>query len=299
MARFRNWLLTGIPRAGTSLCCRLTARLPNAVALSEPIDSKTFADTNDPAEACRRIRLFVAQARRRILAEGLAESVHVQGRVVDDMVADGAAGSTLRRPRTQRGDIRIEKPVGADFMLLVKHNALFAALLPRLTRHNSGLPGLPGLPGLRRLPRLRCLGIVRNPVAVLASWQTVDLPVQRGRIPAGERFAPDLAAALAAENDVLRRQVVVLDWFFHQYERHLPPSRIVRYEDIVASGGAALYDALDSTQASEALGNRNANPLYSGSAKRLLAALTRNGGAWRRFYDLQECERAACAIDTG
>ena len=281
-----NWLLTGIPRAGTSLCCRLAAQLPNTVALSEPIGSETFLDTEDPAEACRHIRQFLARTRRRILEEGLAESVHVQGRVDDDMVATNAVGSALRRPRTQRGDIRIGKSVARDFTLLVKHNALFTALLPDLTRRDSAA-------------RLRCLSIVRNPVAVLASWQTVDLPVQRGRIPAGEQFAPGLATALAAEEDVLARQVIVLDWFFRQYERHLSPSRIVRYEDVVASEGAVLCDALGFARRREALENRNANPVYGGNAEHLLTALTRNGGAWRRFYALEDCERVARAIDNG
>ena len=49
----------------------------------------------------------------------------------------------------------------------------------------------------------------------------------------------------------------------------------------------------------EALENRNANPVYGGNAERLLAALTRNGSAWRRFYTLEDCERAVRAIDNG
>ena len=105
------------------------------------------------------------------------------------------------------GEIAIDKPLSARFTLLIKHNALFAALLPRLTETFS------------------CLALVRNPLSVLASWQTVDLPVHRGRIPAGEELDGDLHWALEREPEVLRRQLIVLDWFFGQFHAHLEPRR--------------------------------------------------------------------------
>ena len=272
----RDWLLTGIPRAGTSLCCRLAGELPNTVALAEPLMGNTFADIKDPAEACRRIFGFMSQTRQRILAEGLAESVHVQGRLDDDMVAAATSDGTLRRTRTQHGDIRIDKPLTPDFTLLVKHNALFAALLSCLT------------------PRFACIGLVRNPLAALASWQTVDLPVNRGRVPAGEQFASHLGTALDDQSDALQRQLIVLNWFFRQYEQHLPPERIVRYEDVVRTDGAVLFRALGhqpSEPLGEVLASRNANAAYGRNAERLHTALRRDDGAWRRFYTLEDCER--------
>ena len=272
----RDWLLTGIPRAGTSLCCRLAGKLANTVALSEPLTGETFADTEEAAEAGRRISRFMSQTRRRILAEGRAESVHVQGRLDDDMVATATSDGALRRTRTQRGDIRIDKPVTPDFMLLVKHNALFAALLPCLT------------------PRFACIGLVRNPLAALASWQTVDLPVNRGRIPAGEQFDANLRTALDDQSDALQRQLIVLNWFFRQYEQHLPPDRIVRYEDVVRTDGAVLFRALGhqpSEPLGEVLASRNTNAAYDRNAERLRTALRRDDGAWRRFYTLEDCER--------
>ena len=272
----RDWLLTGIPRAGTSLCCRLAGKLANTVALSEPLTGETFADTEEAAEACRRIGRFMSQTRQRILADGRAESVHVQGRLDDDMVAAATSDGALRRTRTQRGDIRINKPLTPDFMLLVKHNALFAALLPCLT------------------PRFACIALVRNPLAALASWQTVDLPVNRGRVPAGEQFDADLGTALDDQADALQRQLIVLNWFFRQYEQHLPPERIVRYEDVVRTDGAVLFRALGhqpSEPLGEVLASRNAIAAYGRNAERLRTALQRDDGAWRRFYTLEDCER--------
>ena len=72
------------------------------------------------------------------------------------------------------------------FDLVVKHNALFTALLPDLL---SAFP---------------VYGIVRNPLAVLASWNAVNLPVKQGRIPA-ERSSP-----LHSSRSWIERQTALL-----------------------------------------------------------------------------------------
>ena len=140
------------------------------------------------------------------------------------------------------------------------------------------------------------LALVRNPVAVLASWATVDLPVAKGRIPMGERFDADLARTLRAAPDVLRRRVAVLDWFFARFAAHVPRARILHYEDVVADGGRPLFHALGVPDApAESLGGRNANVLY-GAADAALAALLAADGAWRGFYDAADLMHAADAI---
>ena len=274
-----SWLLSGIPRSGSSLCCKLAGQLPNVVALSEPIDDAFFKRTTDPVVASDMVVAFAAQARRDILTEGRAPSVHVAGRVTDQMVANDAVAA--RSPQTQRGFIEVPKQLGEDFTLVVKHNALFAALLPWLA------------------PRLPCLAVVRNPVAVLASWDTVQLPVHQGRVPAAERFDRPLRTALDAEPDVLQRRIVVLNWFFACYERELPPARIIRYEDVVGSDGAVLRQALQcgGTGPVDALSSRNANPLYREVAlEAILDALLAAGGPWTRFYAPCECRAVANTI---
>ena len=176
----RTWLLIGVPRSGTSLCCRLAGDLPDTVALSEPIGRKAFGGM-DTRGACARIGDFAEQARARIQAERRVPSIQVEGRLDDNRTASRHTEAGLRRLRGERGEIAIGKPLSARFTLLIKHNALFAALLPRLTESFS------------------CLALVRNPLSVLASWQTVDLPVHRGRIPAGEERDRDLYRTLEQE----------------------------------------------------------------------------------------------------
>ena len=276
----RTWLLSGVPRSGTSLCCRLADGAPDTVALSEPIDSGTFDGMEDAEEAGARIRDFAEATRRRILRERTARSVQVDGRLDDDRVtaARGAAG--LRKPRGGPGTLRVEKPLSAGFKLLIKHNALFAALLGTLAQ------------------TFPVVALVRNPVAVLASWQTVDLPVQRGRVPAGERFDAGLRRRLDGESAALQRQLVVLDWFFARFRTHLPRERVLRYEDLVASGGRTLFRHLQADSvAPQTLRSRNANVLYeSAMVDALLAAILEEDGAWRSHYSEADCREAAAAI---
>ena len=193
-------------------------------------------------------------------------------------VRGSVQGRSPPAPRRTR-EIRLDKPLSDDFLLLIKHNALFAALLGPLA---GTFP---------------TLGLVRNPVAVLASWQTVDLPVRQGRVPMGERFDPLLARTLDDEPDTLRRQVRVLDWFFARFRDHLPPERVLRYEDLVASGGLSLFRRLDITARPELLESRNANVLYdAATVNRILAAVQAAGGAWSAWYARWDCEQAAAAI---
>ena len=142
---------------------------------------------------------------------------------------------------------------------------------------------------------------MRNPLSVLASWQTVDLPVHRGRIPAGEELDCDLHRALEREPDVLVRQLGVLDWFFGRFHTHLDPGDIIRYEDVVESGGLALFRRLGHAGARPvALTSRNDSALYDGAMiDSLLAALLDAGGYWTRYYSAEDCERVANGVRRG
>ena len=179
-----------------------------------------------------------------------------------------------------KAKIGVDKPLTEGFTLLVKHNALFAALLPKVA---ATAP---------------CIALVRNPLVVLASWQTVDLPVHRGRIPAGEQFDGDLRRALDRTPSSRTRQVIILNWFFAAYADGLPATRILRYEDLVVSGGAILSSLLGHPGAPrQPLTSRNDHAVYREvDVDELLATLRDTGGAWTRFYSPADCEAAAAAI---
>ena len=275
----RTWLLCGIPRSGSSLSCRLAGGAPDTVALSEPIDPRTFESTRDAEAACARIGDFAGITREQLLAERRARSVNVNGRLSDDRVSETRSAEGLRRPLGGLGEIRFDKPLSDDFTLLIKHNALFAGLLGCLA---DSFP---------------VLGLVRNPVAVLASWQTVDLPVRHGRIPMGERFDSSLARLLDREPDTLRRQLHVLKWFFGRFREHLPPERVIRYEDMVSGGGLLLFRRLGAVPRPESLEDRNSNAVYDAATiDTILAAVLARKGDWLPWYGPSDCEQVATAI---
>ncbi len=196
------------------------------------------------------------------------------------MVVTWPSESGLRERQARRGEIQLRKPLTPDFTLIIKHNALFAALLAELGR------------------AFECVALVRNPVAVLASWQTVDLPINGGRIPAGERFDDELQGLLQKEPDVLQRQVRILNWFFASFQTHLPPDDIIRYEDLVSSGGRALFRLIGQDAVPPVpLENRNDGRVYRRvEPELLLDALNKERGAWSDFYSQADCMRVVDRI---
>jgi hypothetical protein len=272
-----NILLTGLPRSGTTLACRLLNQVPGVVALHEPLPVADYAAWGSTERALEAISAFLAQTRRSLLTRGAAPSRHVGGAIPDNPFSDVPGPDGLRRVVQREGEVRFAKPLQPDFLLVVKHTAAFAALLDRLT------------------DRFCCRALIRNPLAVLLSWQTVNVPIRRGRVPAAEAFDPHLKDALDALDDPLDRQVHILHWFFGRFADTLEPDAVVRYETLVDTGGAALRAVAPAAALlRESLENRNANPLYPKEhvvrlAERLLDAA---GPAWI-YYARSDVERLA------
>lgn len=247
-------ILTGIARSGTTLACSLLNRLPQAVALHEPMNPAALASLDRPAAYLERIASFFAAQRERLHAQGTAVSKARDGAVPDNPFGDRAADSGLRPSTVAAQDVRFEKRLRPGFRLVVKHPNMFTATLPALRT------------------RFPCFALVRNPLAVLLSWHSIQAPVNEGRLPFGEAFDPELRASLEAEPDRLARQLVILRWYFGRYAAFLPPQNVIRYEDLVASGGRALrvIDP-DAEELDEPLANRNATGPYDAALVRSLA----------------------------
>lgn len=261
-----NVLLTGLPRSGTTLTCSLLNTVPDCVALSEPMPVQQLAAL-PPAEFVSEIVRFFDEQRERILREGRAASKSRQGRVPTNTRSDPDQ-SGVRKSVVDGTEIEVGNITGPAFSVFIKHPAFFTAALPVLVE------------------RFDCYALVRNPLSVIISWGNSGMAVGKGRLPAAERADPALAAALAAEPDTLERQLILLDYCFHRYRTHLP-GRVLRYEEIIASGGKAL--ALFHPAAScldEPLQSRNPlfvtqDPAAAQIAKRLLE---RDSPCWD-FYD--------------
>ena len=211
-------LITGIPRSGTTLVCACLNTLPDCVALVEPINNPMHGDVN---RAVIEIVNFAAATRARLLAEHVAPSKTVNGVIADNLFEEVRTDGGTRRDLGRLGEVNLDKPLTRNFRLFIKHTAIFTVLAQPLAT------------------RLPIYAILRHPLACLASWQTVDFPLRRGRWPVCEAFAPDLREQLDRIGKPLQRQIAILRWIFLAY-RGLPRQHVVHYESIVRDPGAAI-----------------------------------------------------------
>jgi hypothetical protein len=265
-------LLTGLPRAGTTLACELLNRLPDVRALDEPMDPNRLlrdAARGDGALDAGLIRAgierFALEQRRSIIDRGVALTLHVDGRVLGARVSDARGADGLRLPMGKRDEIAVEPPASPDFTLVIKHPVAFTALLPILKE------------------RFAVFAVVRNPLAVLCSWESAPFMQREGRLGLRPEIAPAIAHRLEAIEDRRERQLTLLSWFFESYAAALAPERVIRYEDIIATGGAALEPIAPSARGlAVALESRNAAAVYDRAHMRELGQrlLERDGAYW-------------------
>ena len=274
-------ILTGIARSGTTLACTLLNRLPDTVALHEPIAPRMLLGLPSHDAVVGRIGEFFAAQRRTLLARGEAVSRVIDGRIPDNPYSAEADGKGLRRSVVKEGTVRFDKRLSRDFRLVIKHPSCFTAILASL------------------VCRYPCFAIVRNPLAILLSWQTTAANWNDGRQSMAEAFDDTLRRRLDNEPDPVRRQVLMVAWSFEQYARHLPAEAVIRYEDLVASPGATLSRIVPGAMTLEApLENRNASRLYRGVDVRGLAArLLESSGAQWDFYPRESIPALATQLD--
>ncbi len=279
MKRYRYWkehlsghniLLTGIPRSGTTLLCRLLTELPEVIALNEPLDHKFFTD---PIHSEQSINQHFEIFRRDLFFHGRALARGKDGRMVDNAFAEEKV-ATRQRVIT-RQTILFTPPKSADFTLIMKHCAEFTLLLPQLRRSHE------------------IFAQVRNPLAVLASWHSVNVAVSRGRVAKSARLNPTFHGQLnQLPDDLLTRQLFILSWYFEQFQE-FNSERIIRYEELIANPDAVIKRVARgvpiATTENIKLENKNNNVLYQHSnlsavVERLLAS----EGAYWDFYERQD-----------
>ena len=269
----RNVLITGTPRSGTTLICSLLNKLPDTVALHEPMNVWEFANCRSGDEIAGMVENFCAESRKSLHEQGFAVSKHVGGKVRDNSAAVDRAGKRSRQ--TEHGRIEIDKPVSKEFTLAIKHPAAFTALIETLSKH------------------FECFAIVRNPLAAIASWNSLDwFPLKDGHLPVGEKLDVDLARDLAKQPDLIDRQIHILEWFYDRFRRFLPERALIKYEDLIASRGRELGKFFPAAaQLDEDLSSKNVSKYYDRALMAELGErlLGREGPIWN-FYSKHNVE---------
>lgn len=304
-----NILITGVPRSGTTLTCHLLDKLPNTIALHEPISMLKVMKKNKGKDFVNKMDNFIEEVRKQILTKGEAPSKVINGKIPDNPFKGYNSVSKyipktyrkhinfhsiiakipssriqkrlkplisleLRPKKHERGFIKISKPLNNDFLLCIKQNEAFLINLKYLTT------------------QFRCYAIIRNPLSVLASWNSVDFKLAKGQ------------SGLLATNPIIHqqlidipnkfdRQILLLDFMFQQIHTYLKPEQIIKYKNIICSGGRELDRITPKAKnLVENLSSKNNNPLYD---KQLTLALSKkllkSEGAYWNFYSKGDVEQ--------
>ena len=259
-------------------------KLPDVVALHEPMDVWDFSKCRDAAALANAIENFCAEARGSLREQGFAISKHVGGEIRDNAAGDQVDRTGTRSRRTEHGKILIDKSLSENFTLAIKHPLAFTALLEPLSQH------------------FECFAVIRNPLATLASWNSLDwLKVKKGHAPIAEKLDVDLARKLAAESDAIERQIQILEWSYDRFRRFLSDHNVIKYENLIATRARELARAFPAaTDLDEDLISKNLNKFYDRALMTDLGRrlLHRDGPLWN-FYSKGDVEKLLSEITSG
>jgi hypothetical protein len=176
----RNVLLTGIPRSGTTLLTALLDCPPDSVAIGEPQGlgalQKQYA--NDHPGFIKKLNEYFADVREKISnKKPFKDRKAVNGKPLTNYV-EGSGGQ--RTKSYVIADRQVEY-VEEDFYLVFKAPVIFTAVLPAILANKS----------------YKVIAVIRNPISTILSWNSVDFPISKGRLPAGEEYWPELGGWLA------------------------------------------------------------------------------------------------------
>jgi len=265
---YKTILLTGIPRSGTTLTCNLLNKHENTLALLEPIQQ--FPDPiNGKSKASIEVAKLAFQYRQNCLLHSKVTSMHKEGHIPTNTLEHNPT-KALREKAVSHGIIKLSQEYSREFTLVIKQNAFFTSIIEELTL------------------LLPCYGIIRNPLSVLTSWETVNIPINRGHIPEGEQFDSKLKNKLKSTKDNLDRQIIILNWFFSNFHKHIPTHNLIKYEDIISSNGNILSKISYNGKIKkdkEVLTNMNTNKLYKAvNIKKIYDKLINSEGLFWKYY---------------
>jgi hypothetical protein len=220
-------ILTGVPRSGTTLAAAIIDQAPNSLCLSEPDRHlQLMREAANAKDFVVRLTQEFDNIRRTILAGGsVSDRRRHDGTPLTNYFTDPVPNGRREAAFAIRNITRLG--LSADFVLGVKHNALYSAVLQEIVAS----------------ARFRVVAMIRDPVALIMSWRSLDLPISRGRLPAGERFWPELASLCQAELELTGKQIRICDLLFDRFLRWADRVVILRYEELVADPAQLLRAA--------------------------------------------------------
>ena len=248
-----DFIITGIPRSGTSFVCALLNHLSDVVALNETMDINTLLSAPDTSARVSVLKAYFARLRDSISKTRKMPQHELAGSGNNMFLSE----TVVERKSAKTGrllSVDVHENLSSNFALGLKNLNVFALLLSELDVHFD------------------CCALVRNPLATLASWHTLDHPVRDGQIMAAKRINIPLADRLADIGNSRDRRLALLAWYYERFTEVLEADRIFRYEDIMTSNGRVLEAMFPSASKlphslTEPLRNHNESRLYGTAAE--------------------------------
>ena len=237
-------ILTGVPRSGTSLLTKLTSQHPNTLCLSEPTWIKKIRfDGQSIKQFANALEEKISSIREEIKKGNPIEITVKKG---TKKLPDNYYLRKRENISNLKDTISINVEHSEDLLIFVKANTIFTAALSEILKNDNW----------------RVFGMIRNPLYVLMSWRSLNIPVSQGKIKIGELYSNYLRQAVLEKN-LLIRQIKILDWFYKKY--HEQNVNIIRYEQLIEQPQASLSKIINNSHLQIKLQSSNTPQRYHNS----------------------------------
>lgn len=262
----KNFLVTGIPRSGTSLFLSLIDG-GQRLCFSEPPWLKDIRESSPNGNAlAKNLKIKIEELRSKIANNLPIEMVYKNN-------TNNVPDNYFSRDKDVINKTREIKKVQfhskySEYAFIIKANALFTANMKELLAQDYW----------------NIIPIVRDPLAVIMSWRSVKIASSSGRVKVVEKYSDDLKA-IGNQKPLLKRQVLLLDWYFEQF-KIFKKSEIIFYEDLIKNPQAQVFKYFDTVIANKLnLSSKNNNQFYDRSEKtKITQALGHYGKFLKEYY---------------
>lgn len=243
----KNYLVTGLPRSGTTLLTSLLSENLEVVTFSEPEWLKEVRKkSNNCQEFAQEFSKKIMSLRNDILK---GNPLHIK----TSRFNQGLPQNYYHR--NDKGEIIVDKEESsiifpkeyADRPFIVKANAQFTACLNEL----------------KRIDEYILICVVRNPVSTIMSWRSLNIPVSHGNMKVAEKYDQNFKSDIKSRK-LLDKQVKIVEWFFKQYHMNRNNIILVKYEDLIEQTNETLFCLIQKNiKNSKTLKSKNFSKYYN------------------------------------
>lgn len=242
-----NILITGIPRSGTSLITKLISLDENNICFSEP----TFIKEIKAISKNKKEILYNLSQKIFEIRNSIRSGKPLEFRVgKDDQISDNYFTSNcdhLIREKTSKFKDLILPKKNNQNKIFIKNNLLFTSCIAELSK------------------QYEMIAVIRNPISIIQSWQSLDLPISKGVVTSGIKYSSSLNKILGNEG-LLMKQIKIIDWFHSRYlENNVT---LIKYEDLIENPCELLNYWIDKNTSLPLLNtNNNKHTLLKSTVK--------------------------------